>query len=127
MDLIGDSRKDIAFFLILARSRRLAHRLARREDVVRRHGRVVAARLREEVPAEERARRRLEEVPALPAVGDVRRREPVHDVLAEGELLAVEQAARGAVGHVVGGEVAHEDAAHGLGLGRDLQDTAPPE
>ncbi len=64
---------------------------------------VFGTRLGEQIAAEQGGRLLLEQVAAVPSVGQVGGVDPAHGVVAEGELLAVAEAARLAVGDVVDG------------------------
>src|SRR6185436_18903208 len=68
----------------------LSHRFRRADDVAFRERRHLVTSARQNVAAEQRARRRLEQVAALPVVGEIRRVEPDDAlVAAERELPAV--------------------------------------
>jgi len=78
----------------------------------------------EEIAAEQRARRQLAQVAAIPTVRHVRRVEPGHFVSAQIELLAVGQRLHGAFAHVVREQHGCQLAAQRLGLRRQLEPLA---
>ena len=85
-------------------------------------GDLAGAALREEIAAEERARRRVEHEAAFPRMRHVRRVEPAHRVRPERELLAVRERARRAVGEVADRDHRRHLAADGHGVRRGCEE-----
>src|SRR5690606_5682789 len=77
-----------------------AHRFAGLEDVFADQRALAGAGLREEIAAEQRLRRLVEQVAAFPAVGKMRRRLPAQAVAPEVERFVLCQADRRDVDHV---------------------------
>src|SRR5262249_9450221 len=94
---------------------------ARAKNVAFGERRRLGAALREEIAAEERFRRPLEEIPALPAVRQVRRVEPLEGLGAEREQLPIRQRFRRAVGELVDRTRRRDLTAHRNGIGRRLE------
>src|SRR4029077_7858787 len=93
--------------------------LARFEDVRFGDRRMVRATLGEQIAAQQRVRRSLEQDTALLGVRHVRRVEPLNFPAAEGDHLAVLHRARLAVGDVVDRDHCSDLAAERYGSGSD--------